>query len=71
MIINKKTALVLGAGGFIGGHLVKRLLKDEFQVVAAVVLGGVSLAGGMGCLLGIYWSGLLKMNLKIFLVSSQ
>lgn len=27
-----KTALVLGAGGFIGGHLVKRLKKDGFWV---------------------------------------
>ena len=24
----KKTALVLGAGGFIGSHMVKRLRKD-------------------------------------------
>ncbi|MBI1171379.1 NAD-dependent epimerase/dehydratase family protein [bacterium] len=28
----KKTALVLGAGGFIGGHLVKRLKRDGMQV---------------------------------------
>lgn len=28
-------ALVAGAGGFIGGHLVKRLLKNGFDVVAA------------------------------------
>ncbi len=28
----KKTALVLGAGGFIGGHLVKRLKKEGFWV---------------------------------------
>ncbi|PIZ92930.1 MAG: NAD-dependent dehydratase [Candidatus Magasanikbacteria bacterium CG_4_10_14_0_2_um_filter_41_10] len=29
---NKKTALVCGAGGFIGGHLVKRLKKEGFWV---------------------------------------
>ena len=30
-----KTALVLGAGGFIGGHLVGRLIKDGNSIVAA------------------------------------
>ena len=30
-----KNILVAGAGGFIGGHLVKRLLKDGFSVVGA------------------------------------
>ena len=30
-----KNILVTGAGGFIGGHLVKRLIEDGFQVVAA------------------------------------
>ena len=30
-----KNILVAGAGGFIGGHLVKRLLKDGFGVVGA------------------------------------
>jgi nucleoside-diphosphate-sugar epimerase len=30
-----KTALVLGAGGFIGGHLVKRLKREGFFVVGA------------------------------------
>jgi GDP-D-mannose 3', 5'-epimerase len=29
---NKKTALVLGGGGFIGGHLAKRLKKDGYWV---------------------------------------
>jgi GDP-D-mannose 3',5'-epimerase len=29
---NKKTALVCGAGGFIGGHLVKRLKREGFWV---------------------------------------
>ena len=29
---NNKTALVLGAGGFIGGHLVKRLKREGFWV---------------------------------------
>ena len=33
--MNKKTAIVLGAGGFIGGHLVKRL-KDEGYWVRGV-----------------------------------
>jgi nucleoside-diphosphate-sugar epimerase len=27
-----KTALVLGAGGFIGSHLVKRLKEDGFWI---------------------------------------
>ena len=30
----KKTALVCGAGGFIGGHLVNRLLKEGYKVVS-------------------------------------
>ena len=29
---NFKTALVLGAGGFIGSHMVKRLKKEGFWV---------------------------------------
>ena len=33
MIKNKKI-LVVGAGGFIGGHLVKRLLNDENFIIA-------------------------------------
>ena len=28
----KKTALVLGAGGFIGSHMVKRLLSEGYWV---------------------------------------
>src|SRR6202012_3986452 len=31
----KQTALVLGAGGFIGGHLVKRLKREGFWVRGA------------------------------------
>lgn len=31
----KKTALVLGAGGFIGSHLVKRLKEEKYYVVGA------------------------------------
>ena len=34
MIKNKKI-LIVGAGGFIGGHLAKRLLNDENSIVAA------------------------------------
>ncbi len=30
--MNKKTAVVLGAGGFIGGHLVKRLKEEGYWV---------------------------------------
>lgn len=30
--MNKKTAIVLGAGGFIGGHLVKRLKEEGYWV---------------------------------------
>jgi len=29
---NKKTALVLGAGGFIGSHMVRRLRSEGFWV---------------------------------------
>ena len=32
MNLNKKKFLVCGAGGFIGGHLVKDLLKDGHAV---------------------------------------
>ena len=32
LIINKKKAIVLGAGGFIGGHLVKRLKEEGYWV---------------------------------------
>ncbi len=32
MTINKKTALVLGAGGFIGSHMVKRLKSEGYWV---------------------------------------
>lgn len=32
VVSNKKTALVCGAGGFIGSHLVKRLIKEGFWV---------------------------------------
>ena len=31
---NIKNILVAGAGGFIGGHLVKRLLRDDNSIVA-------------------------------------
>ena len=34
MIKNKKI-LVVGAGGFIGGHLVNKLIKDENFIIAA------------------------------------
>ena len=34
MLKNKKI-LVIGAGGFIGGHLVKRLLNDNNALVAS------------------------------------
>ena len=32
-----KNILVTGTGEFIGGHLVKRLIKDGFQLVAKVL----------------------------------
>ena len=32
-----KNILVTGAGEFIGGHLVKRLIEDGFQLVAKVL----------------------------------
>ncbi len=35
MNLNKKKILVCGAGGFIGGHLVKDLLKDGHEVTCA------------------------------------
>ena len=34
-MINNKKILIVGAGGFIGGHLVKRLLKNNNSIVAA------------------------------------
>ena len=33
-MIKNKNILIVGAGGFIGGHLVKRLLKDENKIIA-------------------------------------
>jgi nucleoside-diphosphate-sugar epimerase len=32
LIINQKKAIVLGAGGFIGGHVVKRLKEEGYWV---------------------------------------
>lgn len=32
--MSRKSALVCGAGGFIGGHLVKRLIKEDYKVLA-------------------------------------
>jgi len=34
-MIKNKRILVIGAGGFIGGHLVKRLLKDNNMIIAS------------------------------------
>ena len=34
-MIKDKKILIVGAGGFIGGHLVKRLLKNNNSIVAA------------------------------------
>ena len=34
-MIKNKNILIVGAGGFIGGHLVKKLLNDGNQVVAS------------------------------------
>ena len=34
-MIKNKRILVVGAGGFIGGHLAKRLLDDGNSIVAA------------------------------------
>ena len=33
-MIKSKKILIVGAGGFIGGHLVNRLLKDGNSIVA-------------------------------------
>ena len=33
-MINNKKILIVGAGGFIGGHLVKRLLRDGNSIIA-------------------------------------
>ncbi|NQX95234.1 MAG: hypothetical protein HRT64_10010, partial [Erythrobacter sp.] len=35
----QKTALVCGAGGFIGGHLVKRLKAEGFHAICSVPWG--------------------------------
>ena len=35
--VNMKRALVLGAGGFIGSHLVKRLKQDGYWVRGVAV----------------------------------
>ena len=34
-MIKNKNILIVGAGGFIGGHLVKKLLKDGNKIVAS------------------------------------
>ena len=34
-MIKDKKILIVGAGGFIGGHLTNRLLKDGNRIVAA------------------------------------
>ena len=34
-MISNKTIFVSGAGGFIGGHLVKKLLEDNNKIIAA------------------------------------
>ena len=34
-MIKDKKILIVGAGGFIGGHLVKRLLENNNSIVAA------------------------------------
>ena len=36
-MINNKKILVVGAGGFIGGHLVKRLLEDKNYLVSVYI----------------------------------
>lgn len=46
---NKKKILVTGAAGFIGFHLVERLLKDGFEVIGLDVIND-------------YYSPLLKLN---------
>ena len=34
-MISNKTIFVTGAGGFIGGHLIKKLLENNNTIVAA------------------------------------
>ena len=34
-MISNKTIFVSGAGGFIGGHLIKKLLENKNKIVAA------------------------------------
>ena len=41
----KKNALVLGAGGFIGSHLVKSLKQDGFWVRGADLKYGLEILG--------------------------
>jgi nucleoside-diphosphate-sugar epimerase len=36
-LFDMKKALVCGAGGFIGGHMVKRLLSEGYKVTAVDV----------------------------------
>ena len=51
--------LVVGAGGFIGGHLIKRLIEEN-NIRVASVLGLVG-AGGLGQLLSFHL-GLFLMD---------
>jgi nucleoside-diphosphate-sugar epimerase len=53
---NMKKALVCGAGGFIGSHLVRRLKQEGYEVVGADLKYpefSKSLADGFICV--VYW----------------
>ena len=61
----QKTALVAGAGGFIGSHLVKRLKKEGFWIYGAEMNGDradkIDLKGRTALVMGSEGKGLRRL----------